>query len=222
MMCSAPAFARILPFAIYIAFLPLREFLPGVMPEVDLRWIYGLQVGLVVLCLAWAWPRCEELADWRRLGALPAAAALLVGVVVFVLWIRLDADWMVLAEGAGYDPRGADGSLILILAATRVVGAAAVVPIMEELFWRSFVQRWIDQADFRTMAPAAASLKALAVTSVLFGLEHNQWLAGIVAGFAYGWLYKRWGNLWVPILAHAVTNLILGLWVLQTENWQFW
>ena len=145
-----------------------------------------------------------------------------VGVLVFVLWIWLDLPWMVIGEsGDGYDPRD-DGHVNIALATIRILGAAVVVPIMEELFWRSFVMRWIDKPDFLTLAPAAVTLKGLLLSSVVFGFEHNLWFAGIVAGLAYGWLYRATGNLWVPTIAHAVTNGVLGAWVLYTGAWQFW
>jgi CAAX prenyl protease-like protein len=65
-------------------------------------------------------------------------------------------------------------------------------------------------------------LKALAIGAVLFGLEHNLWLAGIVAGLAYSLLYMRSGNLWTAILAHGVTNGVLGAWIVITGNWYYW
>ena len=60
------------------------------------------------------------------------------------------------------------------------------------------------------------------ITTALFAFEHDRWFAGALAGAAYNWLYMRSGNLWVPIVAHAVTNGVLGLWVLQTGRWEFW
>jgi uncharacterized protein len=72
------------------------------------------------------------------------------------------------------------------------------------------------------LEPARIGLRAILISSVLFGFEHSLWLAGIVAGLAYAWLYRASGSLWPPIIAHAVTNLVLGLWVLNTGNWQFW
>jgi hypothetical protein len=104
----------------------------------------------------------------------------------------------------------------------RLAGAALVVPLMEELFWRSFLLRWVQSQQFLDLAPVQIGLRAILISSVLFGLEHNLWLAGIVAGLAYAWLYRASGNLWPPIIAHAITNLILGVWVLSTGNWQFW
>jgi CAAX prenyl protease-like protein len=108
------------------------------------------------------------------------------------------------------------------LIVVRIFGAAAVVPVMEELFWRSFVQRWIDRQDFLLLAPADVSLRALLFASLAFGFEHGQWLAGIIAGLAYGWLYRRSGSLWPPIMAHGLTNLLLGVWVVSSGQWQFW
>jgi CAAX prenyl protease-like protein len=115
-----------------------------------------------------------------------------------------------------------DGRIDWLLVAIRIAGAALVVPVMEELFWRSFLMRWIDSPDFESVEPSQLSLKSFAITVLLFGFEHNLWLAGIVAGLAYGWLYKRHQTLWSPILAHAVTNGLLGLWVLRTGNWSYW
>jgi len=56
------------------------------------------------------------------------------------------------------------------------------VPVMEELFWRSYLMRWIDQHDFLALAPAAISLKAILVSGLVFGLAHHLWFAGILAG----------------------------------------
>jgi CAAX prenyl protease-like protein len=65
-------------------------------------------------------------------------------------------------------------------------------------------------------------MRAFVITTALFAIEHNRWFAGVVAGVVYNVLYMRSGNLWVPILAHAVTNGSLGVWILYTESWQFW
>jgi CAAX prenyl protease-like protein len=72
------------------------------------------------------------------------------------------------------------------------------------------------------MDPKRASFTALAISSALFAVEHSQWLAGLIAGVVYTWLYKKTGNLRIPILSHAITNGTLGLWILATGNWRFW
>ncbi|OYY57532.1 MAG: CAAX prenyl protease-related protein, partial [Hydrogenophilales bacterium 28-61-11] len=131
--------------------------------------------------------------------------------------------WMLMGEmGKGYHPTDASGQIDWLLVAFRIAGAALVVPVMEELLWRSFLQRWVQQPDFMTLNPAQIGLKALFIASALFAVEHLQWLAGLVAGLAYGWLYIRTRNLWAPIIAHAVTNGMLGAYVVATGRWSFW
>jgi len=215
--------ARVLPFALYIAALAIAPALREAMPAGwDGRWLYAFQIVAVMLALAFFARAYDELRP-PALGGRAALEAIGIGVAVFALWIVLDSPWVTFGEpGAGFDPRRADGEIDWALAAVRLFGAAAVVPIMEELFWRSFILRWIDNPDFLRQSPAAASLRALAISAVLFGVEHHQWLAGILAGLAYGGLYMRSGTLWSPILSHAVTNLLLGLWVVTTGAWHFW
>ncbi|MCW5624179.1 MAG: CAAX prenyl protease-related protein [Burkholderiales bacterium] len=231
-----PAVPRVVPFALYMVFLALKGSVPD---SVDVRWLYPLQVGLVALALAVFWRRYTEWESIGTLGVRDWLWAIAVGVIVFVLWINLDAGWMTV-EGLkaslfgapdpaavtdkpapGFDPRD-DGQINLWLASSRLLGAAVVVPVMEELFWRSFVMRWIDNPNFLAQSARATTFKALLLSSVVFGLEHDLWFAGIVAGLAYGGLYRITGKLWVPILAHGVTNGVLGGWVLYTGAWSFW
>ena len=218
----SPIFVRSLPFGLYIALLVLEGLLPDWAPGFDVRWLYPVKAGLVALALALLWRHYTELRTWD----LPARHLLLsvaVGFVVLVLWVNLDAGWMLLGEpGAGYKPTDEAGRIDWMLVAFRIAGAALVVPIMEELFWRSFVQRWVQQPDFLNLHPARMGLKALLIASALFAVEHLQWLAGLIAGLAYGWLYMRARNLWAPIVAHAVTNGALGAYVVATGHWSFW
>lgn len=213
--------ARIVPFAIYVAFLALS----GVLPDQgwDKRWLYGIQIALVVVALLWFWREYAELRDKTvSFSPLTTFITVLVGIIVFILWIRLNSGWMLMGSlSGGFDPRDS-GQINVPLAAVRIFGAAIVVPIMEELFWRSLVMRWIDKPDFMSLAPAAITIKALLISSVVFGFEHVQWFAGVIAGIAYGWLYMRTSNLWMPIISHGVTNGLLGAWVLYSGSWHFW
>jgi hypothetical protein len=80
----------------------------------------------------------------------------------------------------------------------------------------------IKRDDFLAVEPRRVGWVAVLASTVLFSLEHDRWLGGAVAGAAYTWLYMRLRNLWVPILAHATTNGVLGGWILWTRNWHFW
>lgn len=108
------------------------------------------------------------------------------------------------------------------MAAVRLAGAALVVPLMEELFWRSFLLRWLVRPDFRRVSLGTFTVQSFLIATVLFGLEHNLWLSGLVAGVAYTALLYRSKNLWSCIVAHGVTNLALGVHVLVTQQWHWW
>jgi CAAX prenyl protease-like protein len=142
---------------------------------------------------------------------------------VAIAWIGLDFGWTHVGEpGPGFVPLRPDGSLDPLLVVLRLFGFVLVVPVMEELFWRSFLMRRIDRQDFLTLDPRAASTLALVVTSFAFALEHREWLAGAIAGLAYGALYRRTGNLRACIASHASTNLTIAGWILATGTWSLW
>ena len=101
-------------------------------------------------------------------------------------------------------------------------GSALVVPVIEELFWRAYLMRRLDHADFASVLPVAVTPYAIVVSSVLFAVEHQLWLAGLLAGLVYAWLYRRFQVLWVPIVAHVTTNAMLGAWVVYGGHWQYW
>jgi CAAX prenyl protease-like protein len=220
-MLNRAAWLRILPFAAYMLFIVIAEILArlGVAPG-PLRWLYPVKIAVVVLLLALFWRQYGELKT-PRLPVPAILTAIATGIGVLVLWVSLNADWMIVGSASGFDPRTA-GHIDWLLVALRIAGAALVVPVMEELFWRSFLMRWIVSPNFETVEPSQLGLKSFVIAVLLFGFEHNLWLAGIVAGAAYSLLYMRHRHLWSPILAHAVTNGLLGVWVVMTGNWSYW
>lgn len=221
---SRAALWRCAPFALFMLLLAVR----GALPEdaslgFDGRWLYAVTVVAVGGLLLWARREYGELSRqlWPTAGEWALAVG--VGLAVFWLWIRLDDPWMRLGEpSAVFRPVDAQGQLEWGLIALRWVGAALLVPVMEELFWRSFLMRWVDNPSFESVTPQRVTLKAMVLSTFVFTLAHTLWLAAIIAGLAYAWLYVRTGKLWVPIVAHAVTNGVLGVWVVLTGNWQFW
>jgi CAAX prenyl protease-like protein len=216
---------RVAPFAIFIVFIAVSSLVPetGLQQAAgDLRWLDMLRAATVTAAL---------IVFWRGYGELGAASAVKpqrwllaigCGLAVFVVWIHFDDGWAVVGRSEGFDPTGADGEIRLTLAGLRLAESVLVVPIMEELFWRSFLLRWLDARDFIAADPRRASPGAFALTAVLFASEHSLWFAGLIAGLLYNWLYTRTGNLWVPIASHAVTNGALGIWILATANWRLW
>ncbi len=221
---SRAAAVRVAPFALFMALLALRGAAPADGSwGFDPRWIYGVTVLAVGALLLFFWRDYGELARQTRPDAREALQAVAVGAVVFALWTQLDAKWMTLGEpSASFVPLTAAGALDWPLIALRWAGAALLVPLMEELFWRSFLIRWIAQPVFEGVDPQRVGLKAIVLSTFVFTLAHTLWLAAVVAGLAYAWLYVRSGKLWLPVIAHAVTNGALGVWVVATGHWRFW
>ena len=221
------ALARILPFALYIVFLMIGAPFADVL-GIDVRWMYAIQISCVIIALAVFSRDYSELRPDASAAPLPLSGvtgwlvALVIGVAVWALWIWLDFSPFAFTPGQGYKPLDGSGALIMALVVIRIFGAAVVVPIMEELFWRSFIMRWLDGPNFLAVAARSVTLRSVLFSSIAFGFEHGQWAAGIIAGLAYGGLYRVSGRLWLAIVAHGVTNLLLGLWVIQTGQWQFW
>lgn len=221
------AFARILPFALFMVFVAAGSFLPPPVPvapgEFDSRWIYGVRAVVAGAALLFLWSRYVELRAGPPLHLGDWLLAVGSGIGVLVIWVLLDEGWVTFELGNGFDPRGHGTAAIdWPLTLLRLFGLALVVPVIEELFWRSFLMRWLAQQDFLRVDPARVGLRALLISSVLFALEHSQWLAGLIAGLVYGGIYMRTGKLWVPIIAHAVTNGLLGAYILATQDWRFW
>ena len=211
---------RVVPFAAFIAVLAASPLVEGAF---DARWVVvarALAAGALLLVF---WRSYAEL---RHSPATPASEwmlAISLGVVVALLWVSLDSPWMHFGQPAGgFMPLEPDGTLDPMLVALRLVGFVLAVPLMEELFWRSFLMRWIDRRDFLALEPALTSGVALVVSSALFALEHSAWLAGLAAGLAYGTIYRRTGNLRACVASHAVSNLLLGGWILALQDWSLW
>lgn len=221
---SAAAQVRVWPFAVFMLLLQLRGWAPvDGSWGIDPRWIYGLSVGVVGALLLYWRREYGELSAQLRPSWPEVRLAIAVGLAVFVLWIQLDAPWMQLAApAASYTPLDAQGAVIWPLVVVRWIGAALLVPVMEELFWRSFLMRWFQHETFQGVAPQQVGVRAVVLSTFVFMLAHTLWLAAIVAGLAYAWLYRRTGKLWVAVIAHAVTNGALGIWVVATGRWAFW
>ena len=220
-----PALPYVVPFLLFIALMASAETivnLAGYSNSLDERWLYGVRTALVSLAVVWYWPKYSELCRAANLRPARILSAVAMGIVIFVAWINLDFGWLKFGESTGFVPLNADGKILWAHVIPRVLGAAILVPVIEELFWRSFLMRWLERSDFLTVVPSQIKMKSLVISSVLFALEHHLWFAGLVAGLAYGWLYMRTANLWYPIIAHATTNAVLGIWVIYTGNWQFW
>lgn len=224
------AFYRYLPFAVFIGFIGVDEllrFLAGQglfkLEATALYYLYPIKTLTVGYLLFRYRKKYHEL-NFKDLVNFPATlAACAVGLLVFALWINMD--WTLGSSGApqGFNPTLLPGRNIQItMIFFRIAGAVLVVPLMEELFWRSFLIRYIIDTNFDNVRMGTFTWASFLITVVLFGLEHNFIYAGIMAGLFYNVLLYRTRSLAQCVLAHAVTNLALAIYVVSTGLWQFW
>jgi CAAX prenyl protease-like protein len=105
----------------------------------------------------------------------------------------------------------------------RTVRAATVVPVAEELFWRAWLMRWLINHDFQRVPLGTYMPGAFWLTAFLFAAEHGPyWDVGLVTGILYNLWMIRSKSLGDCVLMHAVTNLLLSLYVIAYGQWRYW
>ncbi len=225
-----PAFARVTPFVVFMAFIGLEQMLRAMLEhqvldfeDTALYWLYLPKVMLVGVIL-WIYRRdyseitLKDLFEGRK-----TALSIFSGLLVFFLWVNMD--WTLGANGKppGFNPDvfSSQGIKWLIIS-IRVSGAVIIVPIMEELFWRSFLLRYLINSNFLSVAIGRFSFFSCIAVAILFGLEHHYVFAGIMAGLVFNIIYYISRSIVQCILCHAVANLGLAIYVLNSGHWNFW
>jgi membrane protease YdiL (CAAX protease family) len=117
---------------------------------------------------------------------------------------------------------GAPGRLAAFLA-VRFLGLVVVVPVIEEFFLRGFLMRWIMADDWWNVPFGKMDAAAVAVSLIVPALLHPAEFLPAIAWFGMvTWLMATTRNLWDCVAAHAVTNLLLGIYVITTGTWALW
>jgi CAAX prenyl protease-like protein len=210
----------VLPMAVFLVMTQLGAWWPNLYPA-----MYALKTIAVAALLIALWPRFTKI-RWTYwwLGVL-------FGIVGVVQWVGMEnlllAHWPYYPRAAvvPYDPFTEIHSPALrwTFIAIRLIGAALLVPVMEELFWRDFLWRTtLAPRDFKLADVGEPDWKAWAIVALFFSLVHVQWMTAIVWGLMIGGLLMLTRSLGACIIMHGVTNLLLGLYVLKTGRWYFW
>lgn len=221
--------SHVVPFVAWIFFMQLLGDPAG--------WKYALRSGACLLLFLYLKPW-----TWNypplRLRNLPGAT--LIGILVFLFWIAPETDllsrfetlhrlyltvglqmpWDLAPplEQIRYAPETDGWPLALV----RLGGSALVISVIEEFFWRSWLTRWIEKEDFLKADPGAVSNRALLIASLMFATVHGRWIAGLLCGLLYGWYYRKTRDIWAVSYAHALTNALLGAYVLWSGKFEFW
>ncbi|MFZ1933120.1 MAG: CAAX prenyl protease-related protein [Thermoguttaceae bacterium] len=233
-----PWLTFLLPFLVYIVAGALEPS-PGDSVAHFARWypvMYAVKITLTLAAVAFVWPA------YRQFPLRVSLLAILVGVIGGVLWIvlclpRLEQTYVLpllkhvglgglIGDRPGFNPFDPSYNLPTVWAsvflAIRFFGLAAVVPLIEEFFLRGFVMRFVMERDWWKVPFGTASRLAIVVGTVVPMLYHPELLAAAVWFSLITWLMLRTRNIWDCVVAHAITNLILGIYVVMMggQAWQ--
>lgn len=221
-----PWLAYLAPLALFLVLSVFEGLLPkerGVVRPGAYAVAYAIKI---VLVSAAAWACRSTWADLRpRPGIGWTTVSILVGGIVVLLWIGLDGKYPALPgqeKRVGFDPGTLSTSWRLAFTLVRLYGLVIVVPLIEELFWRSFLIRWIARQDFRSVPIGKVTWAGAAVTSVLFAVAHPEWLPALLTGLLWAGLLWRSRSVATCWISHLTANLLLGIYILSQSAWRFW
>ncbi|MDA3873326.1 MAG: CAAX prenyl protease-related protein [Kiritimatiellae bacterium] len=221
--------SHVLPFVAWIFFMQVLGDPSG--------WKYAVRSGvclIVFLALKpWKW-------SYPPFQGKNLVSATLVGIFVFLFWVVPETDFAARFEGfhRGYltvgtqMPWSLSSPLVQVryapdtdgwfFALTRLAGSALVISFIEEFFWRGWMTRWVEKENFLEVDPGEVSTKSILIASLMFASIHNRWIAGLLCGLVYGFYYRKTRDIWAVGYAHALTNGLLGAYVLWSDKFEFW
>lgn len=216
--------AYVLPFFVFAAFLALTQLAHSLGQSFWWKhcefWIYPVQTlvcgGLVVFF-------------WRAYSFAPPRRVMIaasIGILICILWITPQAFLHQPARNDGFNPELLRTAPAIYWATIlfRFLRLVVVVPLIEEVFWRGFLLRYVIDQDFEGVPIGAFSWPSFAVVAVLFMLSHAtaDWPAAVLSGALFNSVAYVTRSLASCVVAHSVANLCLGLWIMQTSQWGFW
>lgn len=212
------------------ATVPVRAALAGRRYAIA----YSVRIGLTLVAVALVFPY------YRTVPFRLHALSLLFGVVGGAIWIlvcRLRweqqfssavglASWMASGQRAAFDPLTtfeAAPALMVAFLAVRFLGLVVLVPLIEEFFLRGFLMRFFRQADWWTIPWGDVTASSALVATAYGVLSHPaEAIAAAIWFSLITLLYVRTRSIWDCVVAHAVTNLVLGVYVLVWRDWSLW
>lgn len=216
----------VVPMFAYVGLSSLEGYLPQVVGKPSPTWYPLAYVAklLFVVLLAWRYR-----ATWNDFRPPPTPAKIILGIlsglIVCGAWVGLDGHYPALSflgNRAAFDPEALDPAARWAFIGVRLLGLVAVVPVIEELFWRSFLLRWTIDDEFLRVPIGKVTPTAAAVTTALFALAHPEWLPALLTGALWAWLLWWTRSLGACAISHATANLALGVYVIATHHWKFW
>jgi CAAX prenyl protease-like protein len=213
---TSPVLVRVVPFAVFAALTMFQ----GRFGDASQYWVYTLKTIIGAWLL---WLMRSHIKELKWAFSWEAAAA---GVAVVVAWIGMDGYYPMLAERSGsFNPvrtYGNGSAMAMAFIGVRILGSSLVVPPLEEIFYRSFIYRYLIKSEFLQVPLNRLDWRAFLLAGAIFGIGHNEWLPGILCAFVFQWIVLRRNRLGDAITAHATANFLLGIWIVARDAYYFW
>ena len=211
---------HVAPFAAFVGLLEL-EHLFSIPPAIFFPLRFAIVLALL-LTIARPYIKLRPSYPW---------SSVIIGIAVFLIWVGPDVlfhyrhHWLfensLLGSATSTMPPDLKAKPWFLM--IRSVSSFTLVPILEELFWRSWMMRYLINVEFLKVPLGQYARFSFWVVAVLFASEHGAyWEVGLAAGIIYNWWLVRCRNLADCILAHAVTNAVLAIYVVKADQWQYW
>jgi CAAX prenyl protease-like protein len=216
---KSPVFDYTLPIVVFGVLTAME----GQLPQSWYPLLYLIKVCAVTFSLV----LCRTVLSDIRPSWRVVVPAVIVGGAVFIAWVGIDQllPYPHLGTRVGFNPfESLDRPAVAVaFVVVRLFGLCLIVPVMEELFWRSFLLRYLTTTEkFESMPIGAFSWSAFWLVALFFGVAHPEWLPAVVTACAYALLLRQTKSLFAVVVAHAVTNGALGTYVLLSHDWQYW
>ena len=223
---SDPLLAYVLPFGAYLGMTALES---QAWTGLSYQAVYTLKL-IVVLGLLWWFRRAYPAPSTRGV-----AWGVVLGILGIVVWLGLDRlqaaipglnslveQWLGKREGFQPFPDATRTPGQWLFLGIRLLGLCAVVPVMEEIFLRGFLARYLINEQFTTVPEGTFTVTSFLVVTAGFVAVHPELLAAAAWGALINLLWLRTKNVWACVAMHATTNALLGAWILTRSDWRLW
>lgn len=210
-----PLQARVVPFVIFC----ILTFCQGKLGAASAYWFYFAKTLVGIWLIFEMRPHVSEMRwaiSWE---------AVVVGILIFGIWIGLDGhypQWKHPSTGNPAEAFSPHSPLPKFFNIVHILGMTLIVPPLEEVFYRSLLYRYIASPNFLAVPMNRFLPVPFFVTIGFFAIAHNEWLPAIICGAAFQWLVIRKNRIGDAMTAHAITNFLLGIYIVWQGKWYLW
>jgi len=240
--------AHVIPFVIFMGILLLLQLGSDLFqwdhpaapwwrrwPE---QWVYPLQtiICLVYLLRRWRYYEFQWNLRWAAIGVVFGAVGIgfwLLPTVLYDHW-NLSGEtqgwmkWLGIQERIdGFDPHVFTDPMAYGFSLTmRFIRAAVVVALIEEIFWRGFLMRFLanSDGDYWKQPFGKHTWLAFIVCTVAFTIAHSpvDYVGALIYG-ALTYVLCVWSkNLVACVIMHATANFLMGCFIMAFGKYGLW